>query len=378
MENEIGVRKIFLGISLVFVLTLLTAVTQAQAANVEELERKLQERDKVILELLERVEKLERRVGVQQSISSPKDLSSSEKNIDQSSDQAPGKVVVEEGAEERALERSLTKEGALLLSPGVLEAETRLTYIRQEDRSPVFIPSGNDVSVGETELNVDNWIADLQFRLGLPWDSQFEIGLPYRWRQVESVENVNFVPINNSSESASGLGDLRIGFAKTLIKEGFWNPDIIGRITWDTDTGKDHDNGVSLGGGFNELRGTLTAIKRQDPVAFLGSLSYEHTFEDNDIQPGSIISSNLGGNIALSPETALSIFFGAAYQNETEVNGKKIEGSDRTIGTFQLGGSTLLARGTLLSLSGGMGLTDDADDFSISFSLTKQFNTPLF
>jgi len=43
-----------------------------------------------------------------------------------------------------------------------------------------------------------------------------------------------------------------------------------------------------------------------------------------------------------------------------------------------LGGSTLLAKGTLLSLSSGMGLTDDADDFSISFSLTKRFNTPLF
>ena len=371
-------RKIFFWISFVSALTLLTTATQTEAASVGELERKLQERDRVILELLERVEALERRVGVQQPTSSTTDLSPADKNIVKDSDQAPGKVVVEEGAEERALERSLTREGALLLTPGLLEVETRVSYIRQEDSAPVFVPSGDDVFVGETELNTDNWIADLQLRLGLPWESQMEIGVPYRWRRVEPVRTVNFTPVDSSSDSGSGLGDLRIGFAKTLAREELWGPDLVGRITWDTDTGKDSDNGIPLGGGYNELRGSMTAIKRQDPVAFVGELSYEHTFEDNDIQPGSILSSLLGGNIALSPETALSLFFVAAYQDETEINGKKVDGSDRTIGTFQLGGSTLLAKGTLLSLSGGMGLTDDADDFSISFSLTKQFNTPFF
>ena len=372
-------KKEFFRITFVtFVMTLMTATTHAQAASVQELERKLQERDKVILELLERVEALEQRVGVQRQPTNKTELPPADNNISQDSDQAPGKVVVEVGEEERALERSLTREGALLLPPGLLEVETRLTYVRQEDSSPVFVPSGNNVLAGETELNADNWTADFQLRLGLPLDSQLEIGLPYRWRRVESVRNVNFAPVDGSSDSGSSLGDLRVGFAKTLIKEGLWNPDLVGRITWDTDTGKDSDEGIPLGGGFNELRGAVTAIKRLDPVAFVGELSYEHTFEDNEVQPGSILSSLLGGNIALSPETALSLFFGAAYQNETELNGKKIEGSDRTIGTFQLGGSTLLAKGTLLSLSGGIGLTDDADDFLISLSLTKRFNTPLF
>jgi len=369
----------FFRITLVmYVLTLSTTVSQAQAASVQELERKLQERDKVILELLDRVEALERRVGVQRPTSNTPDLPSTEKNLTQDSAQEPGTVVVEEGAAERALERSLSREGALLLPPGVLDVETSVTYVRQEDSSPVFVRSGNDVFVGETKLKVDTLIADLQTRLGLPLDSQLEIGLPYRWREVESVRNVNFVPVDTSSDSGSGWGDLRVGLAKTLVREGVWNPDLIGRITWDTDTGNKRDNEVPLGGGFNELRGSLTAIKRQDPIAFVGELSYEHTFEDNDIQPGSILAAILGGNLALSPETALSLFLSTAYQNDTEINGNKVAGSDRTIGTLQLGGSTLLAKGTLLSLSSGMGLTDDADDFSISFSLTKRFNTPLF
>jgi hypothetical protein len=37
-----------------------------------------------------------------------------------------------------------------------------------------------------------------------------------------------------------------------------------------------------------------------------------------------------------------------------------------------------MAPGTLLRLLGGIGLTDDADDFSLSLSLTRRFENPLF
>lgn len=214
--------------------------------------------------------------------------------------------------------------------------------------------------------------------MGLPWDSQLEIGLPYQWRKVESVTNVGFAPIDTSNESGSGSGDVRVGVAKTLLREGLWRPDLIGRFTWDTDTGKTRDNEVSLGGGFREVQGSLTAIKRQDPVVFVGGLSYEHTFEKAQIQPGRTIAANFGSYIALSPETSLRLFLTTAFQNETLLSGSKIDGSGRTIGSFVVGGSTLLVPGTLLNLSLGIGLTDDADDFSISLSLPTRFGTPLF
>jgi hypothetical protein len=43
-----------------------------------------------------------------------------------------------------------------------------------------------------------------------------------------------------------------------------------------------------------------------------------------------------------------------------------------------VGGSTLLAPGTLLNLSAGIGLTDDADDLSIMLSLPVRLSDPLF
>lgn len=65
-------------------------------------------------------------------------------------------------------------------------------------------------------------------------------------------------------------------------------------------------------------------------------------------------------------------------QSETGLFGRKLAGSDKTIGTLVVGGSTLLARGTLLHLSVGVGLTNDADDCSITLSLPIRFDQPLY
>lgn len=198
---------------------------------------------------------------------------------------------------------------------------------------------------------------------------QAEVGVPWRWRDVDTVTTEGFAALDETGESASGAGDLRIGVARTLAREGAWRPDLVGRITWDTDTGKEAVDGVPLGGGFDELRGSLTAIKRQDPVVFSGSLAYEYAFESGGVKPGDVFSSSFGGFIALSPETSLRLLLSAAYRDEIEIRGAPVEGTDEVLGTFVVGGSSLVAPGVLLDLSAGMGLTDDADDFSLRLSM---------
>lgn len=364
-------------------LTLCAAGAQAQGTRIQELERNVQERDKVISELLERVEALERRVGVPRraagTAGAPEQdvVRSTERGVTKSANRAPGTVVVEEGAAERALERALTLEGALLLPSGVLEMEPGLTYARREDAAPRFVTSPGGVLSGETEINANSLTADLALRLGLPWDSQLEIGLPYRWREVQSVTSVGFAPTDSSSQSGAGWGDVRVGLATTLLREHLWRPDLVGRITWDTDSGKEQDNSVPLGGGFHELRGSLTALKRQDPLVFVGGLSYEYAFENDEVQPGPTLAGNFGSFIALSPETSLRLQFFGSYQKDTKFLGREISGSSQTVGTFVVGGSTLLARGTLLNLSVGIGLTNDADDLSITLSLPIRFGRRL-
>jgi len=364
----------------------------AQAQDVQhtqELEQKLKERDKVILELLKRLETLEQRVGVDHVVTEPgiipadtqeqvETTPNTENAPAENPEGTPGMIVVEEGEAERALERSLTRAGALLLSPGILEVEPSFTYTRREDSIPQLFESNGQIFAAETKLNTDSFTADVGLRIGLPWDSQLEIGLPYRWREVESIKTVDFTPSDSSSLSGSALGDVRLGLAKTFLREGLWRPDLIGRITWDTDSGKLEDNGVSLGGGFNELRGSLTAVKRQDPIVFVGGLSYEHSFEEEQFQPGAIVAANFGSFIALSPETSLRFLFSGAYRDESELSGSEIVGSDQTLASLVVGGTTLLAPGDLLNLSIEIGLTDDSDDFAISLSLPIRFGRRLF
>lgn len=390
MNERMKMSPLWFG-SIALLLSLFPLAAFAQDTRVQVLERKLQERDKVILELLDRVEALERRVGVEHpaaksgsaaSVDAPERVvapDSERVSGEEPEDQdAPGRVVVEKGAAERALERSLTREGALLLPRGILEIEPGLRYSRREDSTPRLSLANGQFFVVESERNADSLTADLALRLGMAWDTQLEFGLPYRWREVESVDTVNFAPTGVSGRSGSALGDVRVGLAKTLLREGLWLPDLIGRITWDTDSGEDFDNGVSLGGGFNELRGSLTAIKRQNPIVLVGGLSYEHSFEESRIQPGPIFGANIGSFIALSPESSLHFLVSGAYQGETELLGEEIAGSDRVLATLRIGGSTLLAPGVLLNLSVDAGLTNDADDFAISLSLPFRFNEPLY
>jgi len=352
---------------------------QADDARVQLLERKLQQRDMVISELLERVEALEHRLGIQhpaRAADKGRPQEAAAVAGDRAADGAassPGKVVVNENEAERALERSLTRDGALLLRPGVVEIEPSLGFTRQEDRSPTLVTSGGTIFAGETERNTNTVTADLALRLGLSWDSQLEIGIPYRWSEVERVTNVGFSPADSTATSRAGAGDLRVGAAKTLLHEGLWRPDLVGRLTWNTGSGKSGDDGISLSGGFQRVSGSLSAIKRQDPIAFVGGLSYEYSLEKDRIQPGAAISTSFGSYIALSPESSLRLLLSAGYQEESRLSGQAVDGSDRVFGTFLVGGSTLVAPGTLLNLSVGMGLTDDADDLSVMLSLPTRF-----
>ena len=351
---------------------------QADDAHVQMLERRLQQRDMVISELLHRVEALERRFGRQRpardsAVTQPSATSSARASYDRSSSLS-GKVVVDESEVERALERSLTRDGALLLRPGVVEIEPSLIFTRREDQSPTLLTSRGMVFAGETGQNMNSLTVDLALRLGLPWDSQLEMGLPYQWREVESVTKVGLSPSNSTTTSGAGAGDLRIGVAKTLLHEGLWRPDLVGRLTWNTGSGKSSNGDVSLGGGFQKFSGSLSAIKRQDPLAFVSGLSYDYYLEKNGVKPGTAISGSFGSYVAISPESSLQLQFAAGYQNETRVYGRTIKGSDRVLGTFIIGGSTLLAPKTLLNLSLGIGLTGDTDDLSVMLSVPIRFD----
>jgi hypothetical protein len=206
-----------------------------------------------------------------------------------------------------------------------------------------------------------------------------ELDLPYRYVDQSETTPVGVGQRRFEDGSGQGLGDLSVGLAKTLLREnGGWWPDLVARVTWDTDTGNTTDNDVAIGGGFHELRGSLSAIKRQDPLAFVGGVSYETTLEDDNVKPGDELGFNIGTVLAASPETSLRLALGQRFIDEARVDGERINGSDRVVGTATFGASVVLGRGVLLDVAADIGLTDDAPDYAARASLPIRFNLPVY
>ena len=292
---------------------------------------------------------------------------------------APGAIEVDEQAAERALERTLVAGGALLLPAGQAEIEPSFTYARREnDASPVLVDTGDgDLALTNPNLERNELTAALGIRVGLPWDSQLELSLPYNFVQQDEVLDAGPTGRATRDGWGNGIGDLRVGLAKTVLREGVVRPDLIARVIYNTGIGESADNDIVLDGGFNAVTGQLVALKRQDPLAFVASGFYQKTFDDNNFNPGDQYGFNLGTFLAASPATSLRFQFQTTYIGDIKSDGRTLSNSDRVEGIFVVGASSILGRGVLLDVSGGIGLTDEAPDYFISISLPVRFNLPV-
>ena len=223
------------------------------------------------------------------------------------------------------------------------------------------------------ESRRDIFNTDLTVRLGLPFGIQWDFSVPYRYVKRSDLP-ISVSPANRIENKSDdyGLGDIRVGLAKTLLREDGWLPDLIGRVSWDTATGENDIGG--LRNGFHEAIGSLTFLKRQDPLAFFGSAGYQRSFEKGNLKLGDQLNFSIGMALAASPETSLRFFLSQSFINEIEFNNRKVAGSSLSAGTVTIGASSIIGRGTFLNLSTGIGLTDDATDYSVGFSVAKRLN----
>jgi hypothetical protein len=280
---------------------------------------------------------------------------------------------------ERALERTLTRAGALLLNPGQMEIEPGLSYTRRETSSPVFVSTGDAgvVFIGEDEVERDEVQASLDVKFGLPFDSQLELSLPYNY--VDQSVKTMVAGQAGAAEDGSGqaIGNPRIGLAKTVVRETGWWPDIVARGYWDTDLGTSTSAGIPLTGNFNELGASVSAVKRQDPLAFVGAVGYSTVLEKNGIEPGDTWSFSAAAVLAASPSTSLRLGFTQQFSAEVEVDGDTLDGSDSTSGVLTLGASAVLGRRALVDVALDVGLTDDAPDYAVRLAVPLRFDIPL-
>ncbi len=361
----------------------LATESQPQVELNNQLLLKLQERDKIIFNLQERVLQLEKRVGTTHPVkktaqAAPPQTQQKTKTASAKPKSSVGSFEVDEIAAERALERTLVQSGALLLPFGQGEIQPFVTYTRRESTLPFGGETFAKIDTRRNEID-----AGIFLRAGLPFESQLELRIPTRTvnesritAQVPSINNPTAGNFDSGDNTGFALGDISIGIAKTLMHEDGWIPDLVGRITWDTDSGERIDNKVFLGSGFNDLIVSVTALKRQDPLAFTGSFSYQKTFKNFGIEPGDKYSFSMNASLAASPQTSLSIGLQQTFSEITEVNNVEIPGTDAITSALTFGASSTIGRRLFFSVLAGIGLTDSSPDYFVNVSVPLRFDIP--
>jgi hypothetical protein len=333
--------------------------------TIASLQRAIDQRDAVIADLIRRMAAMEARMAAirpqtpasPQAPSSPKDPPT------------PPLDAEDEGeVPATALERALTLQGGLVLPPGEIEVTPALSYtysgssfarlIEQVDATP---------QISAADVRRDTLATSLGIEVGLPWQIQAGLSAPY----IYDRESDAFGPDRESA----GIGDISFRFAKQFLREDGWIPDILGRVSWRATTGKDGE--LPLGADAPALIGSVTAVKSHDPLVYVGSIFYTHNFDyDQDgqkIKPGNSVGFDLSSILAVSPETSLRIGAGLTFIRETEAASREIRGSDRMIGSLELGATTVLTQNTALSVFGSFGFTEDAPDLSFGLALPYRF-----
>ena len=315
--------------------------TGARGQTVEDLQRELTAKDARIKQLEQQLRDNEKK--------NPKRTSATQ--MSPGAKPPPRPIPVAESADEefdRALERTLVREGALVLPPWSYELTPQFSYAHWDKLQDPAVRN--------------SYSAALTFRMGLPWTSQISATLPYEYNQFRD------------GSSSSGLADAGFLFSKALLVESDWTPNLVGSIGWTSPTslaGKTFSP-IPYVSGF---QAGVTASKRFDPLVVFGGVSYfssiSHEFAGTRSDPGGVFGARFGGSLALSPATSVTAGFNFGYL--TQSADFIVPGSDRILSSVDVGFSTILWKRTLLNVTGQFGLTGHVPDFRLIASIPVRF-----
>ncbi len=278
----------------------------------------------------------------------------------------------------QALSRGLVERGALVLPKWSLEVTPSLAYSHSITQGLVLADTAAGVSTVDSQRLRDDGLRSLVgLRLGLPWRSQLQIQVPYDWLRETSALGDG----SHKTATGVGVGDVALELSRQFTQEKGWRPDLVGAVSWSFPTGRDPfrttPTSVANGNGGDRVTGRVTALKTADPMVFFSSLSYGAALPVREsfgrARPGDTIDWQIGGLLSVSPDTSLSLNFTQSFSRLTRVSGAAIAGSDQVASVVQVGLDQVLTRDMLLDVSLGLGVTRDAPNYVLMFSLPIRF-----
>jgi len=348
----------------------------SQPLSREELERALARRDQEIAALEKRIAALEGERGAAPRVSgeavetvppapTPVATASARPVVGGSSD---------DDVSLQALSRGLVQRGLLLLPAWNVEVTPSASYSHTQNQGLVLVDTPEGISqVSDQRLRDDAVEASIGLRVGLPWRSQIQVTAPFDFKRQD-------VALGDGSEvvnSGEGVGDVQVELSHQFVVEHGWAPDLIGAVSLRAPTGSDPYRtkvvDVATGSGTSQVAGRLTALKTLDPLVLFSTVSYNYNFTYREsfgrVHAGNALDWQVGGLLAVSPDTSLSFGFDQQFRGVTRTDGKAIAGSDGVAAVAQFGLDQVINSRTLLDISVGVGVTRDAPDYTIMVSL---------
>ncbi len=306
----------------------------AMAQTVEELKAELEAQKTINAALKQRIETLERQVA-------SLDPAKAADGVFTPYSEPPPETELDP-EEERALERAFERRGLSILPPGTFEVSPSLTWWHAGSART------NDV--------FDTFSADASIRVGLPGNFMVGARLPYDFGDRQNAD------------SDSRVGNLTLQAWKALFDDGETMPKVVGQL------------GFSMpveGNGLYSLGGRLSVSKSFDPIVFFGSAGYAHTFDRTiygakEVRPGEFAFA-VGAGLAVTPRISMTAAFDLAFRDDIQQNGREVRGSAQTIGAFTLNTGVVLSKNVFLSVTGGVGLTDDSPDAVFGVAMPIRF-----
>lgn len=296
----------------------------------------------------------------------------------------------------RGQEALLIEKGGVLLPRNTLIVEPGVQY-SHTSRTRISI-SGFTIfeaivigSIISEDVERDIITGFLNLRYGLTNRVQVELKVPYLYRRDEAVfaSGDNLV---KRTVDEDDLGDIEASLLWHAVRENRFTPDMVLYLRGKSRTGKDpygleteefegrrRLKELATGSGHYGLSAGANFIKGSDPAVLFFNLGYFYNFERDvggaigTVKPGDSVEAGLGMAYALNEKLSSSISYQQRFTFESEQNGNEVIDTDANAASLYFGTNYALTYNTSLSVSIGVGLTDDAPDTTVEFRVPFTF-----
>ncbi|MCA9166643.1 MAG: hypothetical protein KDB23_03200 [Planctomycetales bacterium] len=300
-------------------------------------------------------------------------------DVAESDDAASGKQDGKEEYKEKPLGEApednrlaFLRQSTPMLRPGQVSCDYGFRYVWRDSIALSLLP---DSSLTTGRVRTRQLSMPLGIRYGWSNETQLFASLPVGMGILDRADLAR-----QEVTSVFGTGDLAVGFNHLLRNGKGVCSDLICGMTLNVPIAADpfqsSPGPAALGSGFWGLSTNLSFIRQTDPAVLYGGLGHTHLFEDNylgaQIDPGEVISYQLGAGFSVNTELTFTTTFQGAYQFKLRADSVSLPSSAQEPISMRFAMVWANCKHRIIEPFVTMGLTPDAPNVDFGVIITRQ------